>query len=157
MQAATSRCVVASHYDLLLLDGEGQSLQTWVLGFEDSRIEAVVVLHGEISLVGPVTLMAKCAYVRNAQLRDCLCEVESFSFPSFPHRIMDQATRVTQDRRKMSESLGGVREEEVDKRQLLERSLQARVPRLLVPKGCAIRPQETNRTSQRNERASTHI
>lgn len=99
MQAATSRCVVASHYDLLLLDGEGQSLQTWVLGFEDSRIEAVVVLCGDASSVGHITVVARYGYVRNAQLRGFLCEVVFFSFPSFPHRIVDQATRATQDRR----------------------------------------------------------
>ena len=99
MQAATSRCVVASHYDLLLLDGEGQSLQTRVLGFENSRIEAVVVLGGDASLVGPITVMARYGHVRNAQLRGFLCEVVFFSFPSFPHRIVDQATRATQDRR----------------------------------------------------------
>ena len=107
MEAAASRCIVACHYDLLLLDGERQGLQTWVFSFEDSCVKVVVVLRGNASSVGPILVMARYRYIRNGQLRGFLCEVVFFSFPSFPHRNMDQATRATQDRREISESLSG--------------------------------------------------
>ena len=55
VKAATSGCVVTCYDDLLLLDGEGESLETWVLGFKDSRIEAVVVLRGDRPLVERIT------------------------------------------------------------------------------------------------------
>jgi hypothetical protein len=56
VKAAISRCVITRDYDLLLLDGEGKSLQTWILGFEDSRIEAVVILRGDISSAGRIAV-----------------------------------------------------------------------------------------------------
>ena len=56
VETATSGCVVTCDYYLLLLDGEGESLQAWIFGFEDSRVEAVVVLSGDVSLVGCVAV-----------------------------------------------------------------------------------------------------
>jgi hypothetical protein len=44
VQAAASGCVVASDDDLFLLDGERESFQAWIFGFEDGCVEAIIVL-----------------------------------------------------------------------------------------------------------------
>lgn len=37
--------VIASHDDLLLLHGQGECLQVWLLTFEDAGVKAVLIEH----------------------------------------------------------------------------------------------------------------
>jgi hypothetical protein len=104
VQPTASGGIVAGDDDLLLLDCKRQGFQAWVLGLKYGCIEAIVVLH-HVALDWLYKLPSVTrAHVRNELSLGSLCEVESFCFPSCPHRSADRPPQWSKKSREVFET-----------------------------------------------------